>query len=293
MSNFLLILISGIGLGALYFLVASGLSLIYGLMGVLNFAHGTFLTIGAFGGLWVTNYLMPNMTTKSFVLGMGLGGIFGGLFAILVEQLVITRLYERHIDQALVTVGVSLVGGAMLSGWFGSDARLIAIPGWYYNTISLFGATIPVDRFLYIGVALTIYLVCMGILKFTRIGLIIRAGVENRNMVNALGINVKVAFTMVFFLGGFVAGIGGVLIGSYSSGVSAFMAASWLIYGFIVVVVGGMGSLTGSALAALLIGITKQFSNFYIAGLGDFVVVLLLGVVLLTRPQGLLGSRNN
>ena len=102
MSNFLLILISGIGLGALYFLVASGLSLIYGLMGVLNFAHGTFLTIGAFGGLWVTNYLMPNMTTKSFVLGMGLGGIFGGLFAILVEQLVITRLYERHIDQALV-----------------------------------------------------------------------------------------------------------------------------------------------------------------------------------------------
>ena len=110
---------------------------------------------------------------------------------------------------------------------------------------------------------------------------------------NALGINVKVAFTMVFFLGGFVAGIGGVLIGSYSSGVSAFMAASWLIYGFIVVVVGGMGSLTGSALAALLIGITKQFSNFYIAGLGDFVVVLLLGVVLLTRPQGLLGRKNN
>lgn len=289
MSNFVLILLSGIGLGALYFLVASGLSLIYGLMGVLNFAHGTFLTVGAFGGMWVTNYLFPDMTTRTFVLGLLVGGLFGGLFAILVEQLVITRLYERHMDQALVTVGVSLVGGALLSGWFGTDARLIAVPTWYYNTVTIFGAVVPIDRFLYIGVALLIYLICLGILNFTRIGLIIRAGVENRSMVMALGINVRIAFTAVFFLGGVAAGIGGLLIGSYSSGVSAFMAGSWLIYGFIVVVVGGMGSLTGSALAALLIGVTKQFANFYVPGLGDFVVVILLGVVLLSRPQGLLG----
>ena len=107
MSTFLLILITGVGLGALYFLVASGLSLIYGLMGVLNFAHGAFLTIGAFTGLWISTKVFPNPTTWTFIVSMFAGGIAAGLFALLMEQLVITRLYNRHIDQALVTVGVS------------------------------------------------------------------------------------------------------------------------------------------------------------------------------------------
>jgi branched-chain amino acid transport system permease protein len=109
-------------------------------------------------------------------------------------------------------------------------------------------------------------------------------------MVTALGVNVTRAFTFVFFMGGVAAGIGGVLIGSYSSGVSPFMGVTWLIYGFITVVVGGLGSLPGTALAALMIGVTKQFANFYAQGLGDFVVVALLAAVLLTRPQGLLGK---
>ncbi|MFM7462806.1 MAG: branched-chain amino acid ABC transporter permease [Actinomycetota bacterium] len=290
MSDFTLILISGVGLGALYFLVASGLSLIYGLMGVLNFAHGVFLAAGAFGGFWVTNTLMPEMSSRSLALAILMGGLISGTFAVIIEKLIITRLYERHMDQALVTVGVTLVVTAVMTGWFGPDARLMFIPGWYYNAVKIFGANVPVDRFLYIGVALAIFLVSMSILKFTRIGLVIRAGVENRAMVTALGINVKRAFTTVFFMGGFAAGMGGVLIGAYASGVSPFMGASWLIYGFIVVVVGGMGSIPGTALAALLIGVTKQFANFYISGLGDFIVVLLLATVLLTRPQGLLGK---
>jgi len=290
MADFTLILISGIGLGALYFLVASGLSLIYGLMGVLNFAHGTFLAVGAYGGYWIVNVVMADMSTTSLVLGALFGGLVGGLFAILMEKSVITRLYDRHIDQALVTVGVSLVATALMAGWFGADPRLLYLPSWYFNTVEIFGAYIPVDRFLYIGVATAIFLISMSILKFTRIGLVIRAGVENRSMVTALGVNVTRAFTFVFFMGGVAAGIGGVLIGSYSSGVSPFMGVTWLIYGFITVVVGGLGSLPGTALAALMIGVTKQFANFYAQGLGDFVVVALLAAVLLTRPQGLLGK---
>lgn len=290
MDTFILITITGIGLGALYFLVASGLSLIYGLMGVLNFAHGTFLTVGAFSGLWISTQVFTTSSSWTFLGTMVFGGLAGGVFALLVERLVITRLYERHIEQALVTVGVALVVGALLSGWFGNDPRLLPTPHWFINTVTIGKAFIPVDRFLYIGVSLFLLIVLTSILRFTRIGLIIRAGVENRSMVGALGINVRLAFSAVFFLGGFAAGLGGVLVAAYQSGVTPLMSGSWLIYGFIVVVVGGMGSLGGSALAALLIGVVNQFTNYYVPGLGDFVIVFLLAAVLLTRPQGLLGK---
>jgi len=293
MSTFLLILITGIGLGALYFLVASGLSLIYGLMGVLNFAHGSFLTIGAFTGLWISTKVFPNPTTWTFIAAMIAGGIAAGLFALLMEQLVINRLYNRHIDQALVTVGVGLVVTALLAGWFGSDARLFPTPLWFMKAVTIGDAIIPIDRFIYIGVAAILLIAMLSILKFTRIGLIIRAGVENRSMVTALGINVRLAFSTVFFIGGFAAGVGGVLISVFSYGVSPQMGGSWLIYGFIVVVVGGMGSVTGSAIAAMLIGVTNQFANYYLTGLGDFVVVIILAAVLLTKPSGLLGKVNH
>ena len=293
MSTFLLILITGVGLGALYFLVASGLSLIYGLMGVLNFAHGAFLTIGAFTGLWISTKVFPNPTTWTFIAAMIAGGIAAGLFALLMEQLVINRLYNRHIDQALVTVGVGLVVTALLAGWFGSDARLFPTPLWFMKAVTIGEAIIPIDRFVYIGVATILLIAMLSILKFTRIGLIIRAGVENRSMVSALGINVRLAFSTVFFIGGFAAGVGGVLISVFSYGVSPQMGGSWLIYGFIVVVVGGMGSISGSAIAAMLIGVTNQFANYYLTGLGDFVVVIILAAVLLTKPSGLLGKVNN
>jgi len=293
MSTFLLILMTGVGLGALYFLVASGLSLIYGLMGVLNFAHGSFLTIGAFTGLWISTKVFPNPTTWTFIAAMIAGGIAAGLFALLMEQLVINRLYNRHIDQALVTVGVALVVTALLAGWFGSDARLFPTPLWFMKAVTIGEAIIPIDRFIYIGVAAILLTAMLSILKFTRIGLIIRAGVENRSMVSALGINVRLAFSTVFFIGGFAAGVGGVLISVFSYGVSPLMGGSWLIYGFIVVVVGGMGSVTGSAIAAMLIGITNQFANYYLTGLGDFVVVIILAAVLLTKPSGLLGKVSN
>ena len=293
MSTFLLILITGVGLGALYFLVASGLSLIYGLMGVLNFAHGAFLTIGAFTGLWISTKVFPNPTTWTFIVAMIAGGIAAGLFALLMEQLVINRLYNRHIDQALVTVGVGLVVTALLAGWFGSDARLFPTPLWFMKAVTIGEAIIPIDRFIYIGVATILLIAMLSILRFTRIGLIIRAGVENRSMVSALGINVRLAFSTVFFIGGFAAGVGGVLIAVFSYGVTPQMGGSWLIYGFIVVVVGGMGSVTGSAIAAMLIGVTNQFANYYLTGLGDFVVVIILAAVLLTKPSGLLGKVNN
>ena len=290
METFILIGITGIGLGALYFLVASGLSLIYGLMGVLNFAHGGFLTVGAFVGFWVASKTGFETSMPEFILAMLVGGLAAGLFALLIEQLLITRLYDRHIDQALVTVGVSLVVGAVLGGWFGNDLRMFPAPMWFLSAIDVGGAKIPADRVVYIATAVLLLVGNWALLKFTRIGLIIRAGVENRNMVNALGINVRRAFSTVFFLGGFAAGVGGVLVSVYSNGVSPLIAGTYLIYGFIVVVIGGMGSVPGSFIAAMMIGVIRQFANYYATGLGDFVVVILLAAVLLIRPQGLLGK---
>ena len=121
--------------------------------------------------------------------------------ALLIERLLITRLYERHIDQALVTVGVALVVGAMLTGWFGPDGRLLPVPIWFYNTVHIAGAMVPLDRFLCIGTALIFFLVITFLLRFARIGLIIRAGVAHRAMVTALGIHVIRALSTVFFFG--------------------------------------------------------------------------------------------
>ena len=227
MEAFILIGITGIGLGALYFLIASGLSLIYGLMGVLNFAHGSFLTVGAFVGFWVASKMGFETTIPEFILAMIVGGLAAGLFALLIEQLLITRLYERHIDQALVTVGVSLVVGAVLGGWFGNDLRMFPTPMWFLTAIDVGGAQIPADRVIYISTAILLLIGNWALLKFTRIGLIIRAGVENRHMVDALGINVRKAFSTVFFLGGFAAGVGGVLVSVYSNGVSPLIAGSY------------------------------------------------------------------
>jgi len=230
------------------------------------------------------------ITTPKFLLSMLIGGIGAGAFALLMEQLIIARMYERHVDQALVTVGVSLVVGAALGGWFGNDLVLYPTPPYFLNGVNVFGAIIPADRFFYIGTALLLLIANWALLKYTRIGLIIRAGVENRNMVAALGINVRRAFSTVFFLGGFAAGVGGVLISVYANGVSPLIAGQYLIYGFIVVVIGGMGSVPGSFIAAMMIGVIRQFANYYVTGLGDFVVVILLAGVLLIRPQGLLGK---
>jgi branched-chain amino acid transport system permease protein len=259
-------------------------------MGVLNFAHGSFLSVGAFAGYWIARQLGPETSMVDFVIAMIVGGLAAGLFALLMEQLLITRLYDRHIDQALVTVGVALVVGALLGGWFGNDLIMFPTPMWFLTAVNVGGAMIPADRIIYIATAVLLLFGNWVLLKYTRIGLIIRAGVENRNMVNALGINVRRAFSTVFFLGGFAAGVGGVLVSVYSNGVSPLIAGSYLIYGFIVVVIGGMGSVPGSFLAAMLIGVIRQFANYYVTGLGDFVVVILLAGVLLIRPQGLLGK---
>lgn len=292
MSDFILILATGLGLGALYFLAASGLSLIYGLMGVLNFAHSAFMMAGAYAG-WETMRRLPDGMSVGLrlLVAVLVALVIGAVIGVIVEVCLIRPLYKHHIQQVLVTVGLSLAAVAVAQAVWSADPKPVEKPSWMASTTDIAGAHLPNDRMLFIVVALLVFGGIMALLRYTRLGLIIRAGVENRTMVEALGINVQRTFTIVFAMGGAAAALAGVLYSQYATSVSPAQGGSLLIYAFIVVVIGGMGSLPGTAIAAVAVGLVQQMANYYAAsGVGDLSVVLLLAIVLLVRPASLKGG---
>ena len=288
MSTVVLLTITGFGLGAMYFLIASGLSLIYGLMGVLNFAHGAFLTVGSYATWYTETKLAGISVAPRFILAALVGLAIGTIFAALVELVLIRPLYGRHIEQVLVTVGLALCVTALASAIWTSDAQFVSLPRWTSQTTGVLGASIPNDRWLEIATAALVLFALLLFLRRTRYGLIVRAGVENRAMVTALGIDVRRAFTLVFAIGGLAAALAGVLSALYFGTVAPQRGTSLLIFAFIVVVIGGLGSIGGTAIAAVVVALVQQFANYYASsGMGDLSVVLLLAVVLLIRPSGL------
>ena len=294
MSTFLLLLVTGLGLSALYFLIASGLSLTYGLMRILNFAHGTFLTTGAYASWWIALRLNLPPTWK-FVVAVAGCMVVGAVVAAAVEVVLIRPLYQRHVEQVLVTVGLALAFTALVQGVFGADPKQFPAPAWTQGVSVVLGAHIPNSRLVAIAAALAVFGLLAAFLRFSRWGLIVRAGVENRAMVSALGIDVQRAFTLVFAIGGVAAALGGALGAIYFGNIDPERGTATLIFAFITIVIGGLGSFTGSALAAIGVGLLQQFANYYasvylgFSAAGDLAVVLLLAAVLLLRPQGLLG----
>jgi branched-chain amino acid transport system permease protein len=295
MSTVVLLAVTGLGLGALYFLVASGLSLTYGLLRVLNFAHGAFLTVGAYAA-WLIVMRAGGASIGAFGLAL-LGALAAGAaIGAAVETALIRPLYRRHIEQVLVTVGLGLAIAALIQGIFGADPRPVPVPAWMRGVTVVLGASVPNTRPLLIAAGLVTFTCLTAFLSFTRWGLIVRAGVENREMVRALGIDVQRAFTLVFAIGGMAAALGGALSAAYFGTVDPERGTVMLIYAFIVVVIGGLGSIAGSAAAAALVGLIQQFANYYgsvwwgFPAAGDLAVVLLLAAVLLVRPEGLARS---
>jgi len=287
LSTLVLLTITGLGLGAMYFLVASGLSLIYGLMGVLNFAHGALITVGAYASWWIGDQVGGGFGTRLLV-GGALGIVVGAAVAALIELVLVRPLYRRPVEQVLVTVGLALALGALVQGIWGADPKPILLPDWLFDTTTVLGANVPNDRFVEIGIAAAVLVGLTAFLRYTRFGLVIRAGVENRAMVTALGIDVRRAFTIVFALGGALAALAGVLSGVYFGVVDPARGTSLLIFAFIVVVIGGFGSIGGSAVAAVAVALIQQYANYYASsGIGDLAVVMLLAAVLLVRPGGL------
>ena len=294
MSTFVLLTVTGLGLGAMYFLIASGLSLIYGLMGVLNFAHGAFLTIGSYATWYVESKLGGiGSPVLRFLVAALIGLVVGAVAAALVELVLIRPLYQRHIEQVLVTVGLGLVITALVQSIWGADARVLPVPPGRSGRRPFSARTIPNDRWLEIGAAVVVLVGLQAFLRLTRYGLIVRAGVENRAMVTALGIDVRRAFTLVFAIGGVAAALAGVLSGVYFATVDPFRGTSLLIFAFIVVVIGGLGldrRLRGRGRRRRAPAAVRELLRAgSFPGLGDLSVVLMLAAVLLIRPSGLAG----
>ncbi|CAM5334496.1 branched-chain amino acid ABC transporter permease [Streptomyces pilosus] len=287
MDTLVLLTLTGLGLGALYFLIASGLALIFGLMDVLNFAHGAFLTVACYTA-WRTAETVGGI--PGLLLAAVVGTATGLALAVVVELVLIRRLYGRIKEQILVTVGLSLAVPALVQTVWGADARTFPVPDALSGTVGVLGARVPVNRFLLIAVALLVLFGVRLFLSRTRYGLIVRAGVEDRAMVTALGIDVTRAFTLVFALGGALAGLAGVLGGIYFGSLSPHQGTSLLVFAFVVVIIGGLVSITSVALSALSVGLVQQYANYYAGGYGDLAVVFLLAAVVLARPAAGTGS---
>lgn len=291
MSNFILIGFSGLGLAALYFMLASGLSLIFGLMRVLSFAHGAILTASAYAA-WGVMARTASASNLALVAAVLVAMVAGAAVAFLIELLVIRRLQGRQLEQLLATVGVGIALVALMEGIWGPDDRLVPLPDWVISTTHVGTVPVPNNRLLLIAAAAVVFLSIRLLLARTRQGLIIRAGVENREMVSALGINVGRSFTFIFTLGGAAAGLGGALAACFYRSVSPYLGDQTLIFAFIVLIVGGLGSVTGALVASTLLALAQSWTNFYVGGgVGDMLVVILLAVTLLARPQGLVGSK--
>ncbi|WP_299740106.1 branched-chain amino acid ABC transporter permease [Rossellomorea sp. y25] len=273
--------LNGLATGMLIFLLAAGLTLIFGLMDVLNFAHGGLFAWGAYSGVWVYT------VTDSFMVGI-IGAIATGLvLGLVTEKFIIQPVYGNHVQQILITLGFMLVLSEMLKVVWGPNQLSAKAPDYLAGSWEIGDIIVIKYRVFIILVGLLIFTIIQLILNKTRIGLIVRAGVMNKEMVEAFGINIKKMFMYVFMVGSSLAALGGILLAPYSGVIYAEMGMEFAILAFIVVVIGGMGSFPGSLFAAILVGLSGSFMTYYVPELSLAVNMILMALVLIFRPQGL------
>ncbi|MBH9966444.1 branched-chain amino acid ABC transporter permease [Bacillus sp. V3] len=273
--------LNGLATGMLIFLLAAGLTLIFGLMDVLNFAHGGLFAWGAYSGVWL--YAL----TDSFVLGI-IGAVVTGLIlGMVTEKFIIQPVYGNHVQQILITLGFMLVLSELLKVVWGPNQLSARAPEYLAGSWVIGDVIIIKYRLFIIATGLFIFGVVQLILKKTKVGLVVRAGVMNKEMVEAFGINIKKVFMYVFMVGSALAALGGILLAPYSGVIYAEMGMEFAILAFIVVVIGGMGSFPGSLFAAILVGMTGSFMTYYVPELSLAVNMILMALVLIFRPQGL------
>jgi branched-chain amino acid transport system permease protein len=282
---FLIQLLNGLQYGLLLFLVASGLTLIFGIMGIINLAHGSFYMLGAylawsFAGL-----------TGSLAAAILLGILLTVLFGMALEWLLIRRLYERdHLFQVLLTYGLILVFEEMRSILWGDDVHGVPVPALLSASIPLTeNLSYPEYRLFISGVCLLLALGLYLLIQKTRLGMMIRAGASNRDMVQSLGIDIKLLYTLVFAIGVALAAFAGMINAPLSS-VFPNMGGQVLIICFVVVVIGGIGSVKGAMVASLMIGLADTFGQVLLPEVAGMIVYLLMAVVLVWRPAGLFGK---
>jgi branched-chain amino acid transport system permease protein len=298
--TYITLTVAGLAMGMLIFLVASGLTLIFGLMDVLNFAHGALFSWGAYAGFtavlllnrglgWADSHsvglnvlLLLLAIAAAMVVAVGLG--------IVLERVIVRRVYGKHMFQILITLGATIVMEELIRIVWGPNDQVMPVPLSFQGSWDL--ADVIVLRFPVVAIVLGLlaYLAMILALNRTRVGLIVRAGVENGEMIQVMGHNIYRYFTGVFAAGSALAALGGLMWAIFSQSVRPTMGGEQLIFAFIVVIIGGLGSVTGSLLGALLVGLSYNYVAFLVPKAAIGVNMAIMVLILLLRPTGLYGS---
>ena len=293
-STWLTLSIAGLAMGAMLFLMASGLTLIFGLMDVLNFAHGAFITLGAYVAVSVLGPLSGWVAADSWVLNLAAlaaaliaAMLVSGALGYVFERIIIRRVYGAPLRQILITMGGLIVAEQLMIVVWGANAIPLPKPVSFGGNVHLGGAAIEKYRLIALVLGLAVYGGLHLMLNRTRMGLLVRAGVENREMVESLGYRITRLFVAVFVLGTALAGIGGVMWALFQESVNNQIGSSVTILVFIILIIGGMGSVGGSFVAAMLVGLTTNYVGFLAPKIGLGSNILLMVLVLLWRPRGL------
>lgn len=293
---FLNAVFNGITLGSLYFLVASGFTLIFGLMRNVNLAHGSLYLFGGYIGYAISTW------TGSWVLGFIIAFLGVALVGVVLQIVVFRRMEGQDLRQTMVTIGLSIVFADLMLWVFGGDFYQIQTPNWLVGPIELPLVTAvkssgeavylryPMVRLVIFVAAVVIGIAMWLALNRTRVGMMVRAGVDDRDMLAATGVPIQLVFVVVFALGAGLAGIAGVVGGTFQS-ISPGEDTRFLLASLVVVIVGGMGSIPGAALGAVIIGLAEQLGSVYIPTYAIVVTFLIMVLVLALRPQGLLARR--
>lgn len=284
LGNFALQMVTGLQLGAIYVLVALGLTLIFGTLGVANFAHGALYMVAAYVGWvlaaqiswWLVIIAVPAIL---FIVG------------VILERGLIRYFYQRPVtDQILVTFGLAIVVQELTRWIFGGATLPFPPPQWAFIPIDIGIGFYPPWRLVIIAVTAVVVLALFALLRFTRFGLVVRAGMRDAEMTQFLGINISARFTLVFGIGALLAGIAGIM-GGPTSAVSPGMGMGMLVPSFLVVVIGGMGSIVGAIVAGILMGEAQALTVLFYPPISQVMIYIVAAVVLSARPRGLFGAK--
>ena len=282
LENFLIQLLNSVQYGLLLFMLAAGLTLIFGIMGVVNLAHGSFYMVGAYLAWWLSRQL------GSLALAILVGSVLAVVLGLLLEKLLFRFFYHRdHLDHVLLTFGLIYIFEESRSLLWGDDVHGVEVPAQLAASIPLTdNLSYPVYRLFMSGVCIVLALGLYVLISRTRLGMKIRAGAFNRDMAEALGINIRRIHAIVFALGVGLATVAGMIAAPVSS-VYPNMGSQVLIMCFVVVVIGGIGSVRGALIAALLVGLVDTFGKVLVPALAGMLVYMLMAAVLLWKPEGL------
>jgi branched-chain amino acid transport system permease protein len=299
-TTYTVLTIAGLAMGMLIFMTAAGLTLIFGLMDVFNMAHGALFAWGAYVGYSILRALNVAgwVETGSFVQSMGsillalaAAAIVGALLGLILERVIIRQVYGDHLKQILITMGASLVLVEIIKIYWGPNDEVTLVPLAFQGSFDVLDVIVNKFRVLAIIVGVAVFTAIQLVLTRTKLGIIVRAGVENREIVQAIGYNINRIFTGVFIAGAALAAVGGTMWSVFKEQIHPEMGGENFIYALMVVVIGGLGSVTGSFLGALILGLAFNYVAFLLPKLALGVNILIMATILLIRPAGLMGRK--